>query len=345
MSKLRWSVLICLALVLVVTGAAFAWDSTNSRMIASGVTVGGVAVGGLDAREARDRLSATYAQGKLAPMTIDASGQAFELTAQRAGLVVDVDAAVSDALARSREGWFGQRVWRDLSGGREKANVTPAVTFNQAAVRAFVGRLAARADRPAVEAHLVYSPSSIRPAAGSSGHAVNQRELVGLIGKTFAIAPETRRTVEAPVRRLKPRTTVAGLADRYPTVITVSRSGFRLYLWKHLKLDRSYPIAVGMAGLETPSGLYSIQDKQENPSWHVPKSAWAGALAGKVIPPGPDNPIKARWMGIAAGAGIHGTASEGSLGSAASHGCVRMAVSDVIDLYDRVSVGDPVYIE
>jgi len=50
-------------------------------------------------------------------------------------------------------------------------------------------------------------------------------------------------------------------------------------------------------------------------------------------------------MGFNGGAGIHGTAEVGSLGSAASHGCVRMAIPDVIDLYDRVQVGDPIYIQ
>ena len=81
-----------------------------------------------------------------------------------------------------------------------------------------------------------------------------------------------------------------------------------------------------------------------DPSWHVPNSAWAGSLAGQVIPPGPADPLKARWIGIFDGAGIHGTDELSSLGSAASHGCVRMAIPDVIDLYDRVQVGDPIYI-
>ena len=49
-------------------------------------------------------------------------------------------------------------------------------------------------------------------------------------------------------------------------------------------------------------------------------------------------------MGIFAGAGIHGTDEIYSLGSAASHGCIRMAIPDVIELYDQVAVGTPVYI-
>ena len=110
-------------------------------------------------------------------------------------------------------------------------------------------------------------------------------------------------------------------------------------------MRKTYPIAVGMAGLETPAGRYAIQDKQVNPAWHVPNSAWAGSLAGQTIPGGaPDNPLKARWLGIANGVGIHGTAEGWSIGTRASHGCIRMHVSDVEDLYPRVPIGTPVLI-
>jgi lipoprotein-anchoring transpeptidase ErfK/SrfK len=79
--------------------------------------------------------------------------------------------------------------------------------------------------------------------------------------------------------------------------------------------------------------------------WSVPNSPWAGALAGKVIPGGaPDNPIKARWLGIYDGAGIHGTDQTSSLGTAASHGCIRMSIPEVKELYAQVPVRTPVYI-
>ena len=128
-------------------------------------------------------------------------------------------------------------------------------------------------------------------------------------------------------------------------MITVDRVDFRLRLFKRLRISRRYGIAVGMAGLETPRGLYRIQNKQVNPAWHVPDSDWAGSMRGKTVPGGAsDNPLKARWMGIANGVGIHGTSEDWSIGSRASHGCIRMHVSDVIDLYDRVPVGTPVLI-
>jgi lipoprotein-anchoring transpeptidase ErfK/SrfK len=124
----------------------------------------------------------------------------------------------------------------------------------------------------------------------------------------------------------------------------VDRPAFKLTVYDHLRLKKSFTVAVGRQGLETPAGLYHVQDKQVNPSWHVPDSAWAGDLAGKVIPPGPQDPIKARWLGVFNGAGIHGTDELSSLGSAASHGCIRMAIPDVIQVYDWVPLGAPVYI-
>jgi lipoprotein-anchoring transpeptidase ErfK/SrfK len=82
-----------------------------------------------------------------------------------------------------------------------------------------------------------------------------------------------------------------------------------------------------------------------NPAWHAPNRPWAGAYAGKTIPSGdPRNPLKARWMGLGGGVGIHGTAEEWSIGTRASHGCFRMRVGDVKRLYARVPVGTPVLI-
>ena len=64
-----------------------------------------------------------------------------------------------------------------------------------------------------------------------------------------------------------------------------------------------------------------------------------------MIPPGPDDPIKARWMGFYDGAGIHGTDEDWSIGSAASHGCIRMHIPDAEWLFEHVDVGTPVLIQ
>jgi lipoprotein-anchoring transpeptidase ErfK/SrfK len=158
------------------------------------------------------------------------------------------------------------------------------------------------------------------------------------------VTPGAVRSLVATTHHTKPKVTTDELAQRNATVLIVNRSAFQLRLFKHLRLVKTYPIAVGQQGLETPSGTYTINDRQINPSWHVPNSAWAGKLAGKTIPPGPQDPIKARWLGFYNGAGIHGTDADSSIGTAASHGCIRMHIPDVIDLFPRVPYGTPIHV-
>ena len=153
------------------------------------------------------------------------------------------------------------------------------------------------------------------------------------------------RSVSRPVDRVKPEVTSDELAQEYPAYITIDRATFQLRLWKNLKLASTYTIAVGAAGYETSTGVYHVESKQVNPTWYVPDSAWAGDLAGKVIPPGARQPpLRHGGWGSSTGAGIHGTSDVGSLGSAASHGCIRMSVGDVTELYDQVPLGTPIYI-
>ena len=127
-------------------------------------------------------------------------------------------------------------------------------------------------------------------------------------------------------------------------MLVADRANFRLNLYEKLKLAKSYTVAVGALGFDTPAGLYHIQNKAVDPAWHVPESDWAGSWPAPWCRAVPENPLKARWLGIYDGAGIHGTDQTYSLGSAASHGCIRMAIPDVIELYDQVPVGAPIYI-
>jgi len=331
--------------LLVLSGAAYAFDRSQAATIATGVTISGVRVGGLERSSAIALVQAQLGQRLGHTVEVSAGSSTFHLSPGRAGVKYDYGRAVDSAIDLGRGPWIGQRVWRELTGRGPHSDVAARVTVSRADIEGFARRVAAKVDRPAVEAHLSYGPDWVKPEKGEVGRVIRVHLLAGSVVSAFEspVVSEQVRVV-APMETVQPKTTVKGLADRYPTVIIVSRSGYRLYLFKRLKLAKTFPVAVGMAGLETPAGLYGVQEKQVNPSWHVPNSPWAGKLAGTFIPPGPDNPIKARWMGLASAVGIHGTSDESSLGSAASHGCIRMAPVDVIWLYDRVPVGTPVYI-
>ena len=336
---------VCALVLSATAAAAWAVDASHRDRIAKGITISGVDVGGMSKKQATDALKGKLAPRLSVPVVVKAGRGTFEITPRRAGVKIDVDSAVGQAIAESRGGWVGSRVWRDVAGTRVDSAITPGVSVNRSAVTGFSRRVAAKVYNAPVQPHLAYGPSSVSVVAGSPGVRISTAALASSIGSAL-VRPESKSkaVITAPLRTIQPVGTTAGLADKFPTVITVSRGDRKLYLFKHLKLARTFTVAVGMAGLETPAGLYSIQDKQTNPVWHVPKSAWAGDLAGKTIPAGPSNPIKARWMGVASSVGIHGTADDGSLGSAASHGCIRMNVKDVSWLYDQVPIGAPVYI-
>jgi lipoprotein-anchoring transpeptidase ErfK/SrfK len=251
---------------------------------------------------------------------------------------------VQEAIDRSRGGTILDRVTRYASGGEVDADLEPQVSYDKKAVKDFVNQLAEEINQDPVDATVVPSGYRLVKQAGEAGRAVEKREMTDAINEA-AQSPGRDQPVQAVVRTTKPEITTKELAEAYPRYIYIDRGGFTLRFYHHLKLERSYTIAVGQVGYDTPAGLYHLQTKEVNPTWHVPNSAWAGSLAGQDIPPGPSNPLVARWMGIIDGAGIHGTNESGSLGSAASHGCIRMAVSDVIELFDKVDVGDPVYIQ
>jgi lipoprotein-anchoring transpeptidase ErfK/SrfK len=331
------------AVLLVVAVGAWAYDHGRRDTIAEGIRVGGVDLGGMSADQARAKLREQLLERLRRPVVATYEGRRVVLSARRAGVAVNVEQAVDDALARSRDGFFVARVARDVTGGGVSADIRPRVVYSRLAVAHFVAQVGDGFDRPARDASIDFSPTSLEPVTEQDGATIERRRLRRAIVHALT-TPGASSTVTVRARTVRPKVTTAQLAKKYPVVITVDRSGYRLRLWKDLRLVDTYTIAVGQVGLETPAGLYAIQNKQVDPVWNVPNSDWAGDLAGQAIPPGPSNPLKARWMGIYAGAGIHGTDSVSSLGSAASHGCIRMAVPDVIELYDQTPVGAPVYI-
>jgi hypothetical protein len=133
------------------------------------------------------------------------------------------------------------------------------------------------------------------------------------------------------------RTTLAAAAQPEPArLILVSVEDRRLALIEDGKVMKVYRVAVGRDSTPSPTGTFTIEDRVSNPTYYHD---------GKVIPPGPNNPVGTRWMGLSkAGYGIHGTNEPRSIGKAASHGCIRMSRRDLEDLFAKVRAGDTVEI-
>jgi lipoprotein-anchoring transpeptidase ErfK/SrfK len=340
----RTFILVAALLLALVGGAvaAYAYDSSRDDLIAEGVTIAGVDVGGLRVDEAKRLVTRRLAEPLHQPISVVRAKRRFRMSAEDAGVEADVAGMVDEALAQSRDGSIFTRVARDVTGGEEEAQVPAQVTYDEEAIARLVKRVKRSLNRPARDAEVTFP--SLDSVKEQRGLRVRTARLEERLAQALTV-PGVGRRVKAPARIIQPKVTQAELGDKYPTLLIVDRATFQLRHYDRLNLVKSYTIAVGALGFDTPAGMYSIQNKAVNPAWSVPNSDWAGSLAGTVVPGGvPENPLKARWLGIYDGAGIHGTDQTYSLGTAASHGCVRMSIPDVIELYDQVPVGAPIYI-
>lgn len=186
-------------------------------------------------------------------------------------------------------------------------------------------------------------------ARGEDAYQLNVRlteagYLQGQVGSVFTSA--TRQAIEA--LQADQGLQVTGRADQ-PTLvalgprIVVNLGRFELVLERPGQPNRRWSIASGAADFPTPTGRFVVHEKVVDPTWLPPDSEWA--RDAKPVEPGPDNPLGTRWIGLDwGGVGIHGTNAPWTVGSAASHGCMRMETSQVEELFALVEIGTPVVI-
>jgi lipoprotein-anchoring transpeptidase ErfK/SrfK len=292
--------------------------STPAHLIAPGVTVSGVRVGGLTAEPARRAISTSL----LRAIQVVTPKGVVGIDPARVGAVADVDGAVTAALA-----------------ARPGGGVTAPVEYSAARAAGIISRLATRFDRPAVDATVVGADTNgPRYSPARAGVEVDRRTLGAAIGELL------RSGARDPISLLTRPVPAKRTSENFGPVIVVSRSENTLRLYRGTKLVRGFRVATGQAIYPTPSGIWHIVDMQRDPWWYPPVyDEWAKGL--KPVPPGPSNPLGTRWMGLnAPGVGIHGTDAPTSIGYSASHGCIRMQVPEAEWLFEHVRVGTPVVV-
>ena len=305
------------------------------------VTAGGVSLSGLTLEQATARLERRLGPAFMHRVVVRIAGRREVLTGEQAGVKFDAEATARRALEVPP-------ATTSVSGTHGAASVPvlvdPVVRHSRLAVRAFAAKVAARVGRPPRNARVSFGIRRQHVKPARVGLSVDSAALAASIDQVLD-SPTGSRLVTQKPRKTSPRRSTMELRRMFGTIVTVDRATFTLRLFKHLKWAKSYKVAVGQPAYPTPTGHFRVQNKQINPTWSVPNSPWAGELAGSVIPGGSaSNPLKARWIGVSGSVGIHGTGDDWSIGSAASHGCVRMHVWDVVKLYPRVPVGSRVFI-
>ena len=290
--------------------------TTSEAVIADGVTIGGVAVGGLTRDEAFATVDDAFAQ----PLPVIVAGHRLYPTPKRLHASAYVDGAVAQALAAPPGSAIKLRVKLD----RAKAT-------------AYVAAVAKRFDRKPLDAQLALR--NLRPVV-SNERAGRSLKRVQSLGRIFAaLVANSRTQISLDFRSLLSKVTRKAIGP----VIVIRRGSNHLYLDDGMRLWRVFGVATGQSSYPTPLGRWSVVVKWRNPWWYPPKSPWA--QGAKPIPPGPGNPLGTRWMGLSAsGVGIHGTPDDASIGYSASHGCIRMHISDAEWLFNHVRIGTTVFI-
>jgi lipoprotein-anchoring transpeptidase ErfK/SrfK len=300
----------------VTTTTATTTTTPLQATIPPGVRIAGLKVGGLTVAEAIEAVKTAFAR----PLPVVVDRSRLELDPRAVASVY-----VQTAVAKARV-------------AEPKTNVKLVVAVRGAPLRTWVGKVKQRFARAAVDAELSFAGGRPVVTKDRSGRSLDARRLTARIAA--ALVANSRLPVRAHTRPVSPEVTL----ESFNAVIVINRSVNRLYLYRRSKPWRTFAVATGQAIYPTPAGTFQIVVKWKNPWWYPPtQDSWARGL--KPVPPGPDNPLGTRWMGLSApGVGIHGTDAPASIGYSLSHGCIRMQVPDAEWLFDHVDIGTTVHI-
>jgi L,D-transpeptidase catalytic domain/Putative peptidoglycan binding domain len=281
-----------------------------------GVSIGHVDVGGLNPYDASVVVRESFAR----PLVLVSGNRRFSVTADDIG----ARANVKKAIGRARF-------------SRPGTNVPLHVWVPRERVRGYVESLAGELDKAAVSSRIVLRGATIRATRSVDGRRLERVTSARAI--RVALKTNSRARIPLEFVAVKPKAGEASLG----AAIVIMRSSNRLRYYLGAKLRRTFGVATGEARYPTPLGSYEIVTMQRDPWWYPPPSDWAAD--SEPVPPGPGNPLGTRWMGISAPyVGIHGTPDSASIGYSASHGCIRMRISEAEWLFQHVKVGTPVFI-
>lgn len=331
------AVFIC-AIVIVAGLALFGLDIAFVGHTFKGVYVQGINIGGLSREEALEKLRSRLDLDALnRDLVLSFDGNTWPLPLYKINAYVDLEATVERAIAASKqipfyERWANRVAFRGLD-----RDVGLVVRYDSRKLEAFLSELESTIDRPAISAQIRLEGKKLVFQRSQEGWDLDMDQArEAIVSGLYS----TQRTVELRIEVTPPQVS----DEQVGKVIVVDKTNHRLTLYNNMEVEKQYPVAVGMPSWPTPSGTYKVVSKQKNPSWVNPGTSWAAGMP-PYIPPGPGNPLGTRAIGTSApGVFIHGTYSSWSIGTSASHGCIRMYIKDSEDLFERVEIGIPVLI-
>jgi len=311
-------------------------DFVARETMPAGALVAGHELDGLSRTDATELVAEQVAKPLAEPISVTHAGRTFTLDA--AALVqVDVDGMIADAFQPKAAASLPERVRVRALTVATGTSVEPKIAIDEAALNAWLDEVASTIDTAPVDASMAVQGTSLAVTASRRGEKVDREAATAAL---IAALQDGTKSLVLPVAFTDPKVAEKDLG---PTIL-VRRTQRKLWLYDQGKLVKTYSVAVGTPGFPTPRGNWTIVQKRYRPTWYNPGSDWAKGMPA-TIGPGPGNPLGTRALNLdASGIRIHGTSKDYSIGTAASHGCMRMHMWDVEDLFDRVEVGTPVFV-
>lgn len=338
-TPVRILVLVAAAALFLAAGGgalAVADDYLTREVLPPASSVAGLDVSGLTRDAARELVRREVVEPMGEPVSVTYGAATFPLAA--ADLIsIDVDTMVDEAFQARASAPFVDRVIGRALARPAGVDVPVRVSVDGAAIDAWLDSVAAEVETRSVDATVTVKGHDIVVLKSRRGVTVDRQTMSDTLASALA---DGTKQVELAVTYTEPKVT----EDKLGPAIVIDISERRLYLYDKGELLKKYGVAVGTPSFPTPKGHFKIELKRYMPTWSNPGSAWAASMP-KTIGPGPSNPLGTRALNLnAPGIRIHGTTADSSIGTAASHGCLRMHRRDIEDLYDRVQVGTPVFI-
>jgi lipoprotein-anchoring transpeptidase ErfK/SrfK len=338
----RVLIVTAVAATLVAAGSAAATARVRSTgdHILAGTRIDGIDVSGFTRAEAATAVQRHVNSVMNSRITLTARGESLTVTPAQLGRRADVGSAVDRAVEGPKLGWLSN-LWHRATGTSVHQNVALPYNDTGAQVASVVGKLAGEADVPVQDAGVTLVNGHVAVHHAHTGWSVDQRSSALLLSS--ALLAGRTAAVQLPIARTLPRVSDGQVGTINTITINVGTNTLELY--KGLKVVKRYPVATARPGFTTPRGSWKVMDKIVNPTWTNPAPSGWGAGMPAFIGPGPGNPLGTRALALnAPGILIHGTYSEGSVGTYASHGCIRMHIADSEDLFPRVTVGTKVLV-
>ena len=199
-------------------------------------------------------------------VTVTYDGVESSFSPEKLEVDSDVDGMVDKALKEEgQEGGLPTRVWRYATGGEVDVAISPQVTYSNEAIKQVVAEAPPRTSTPRPSTRRSSRPQ-YSPLSTASRATTGSRSVRASHADESVVQRTARRKVTVPVDTVEPEVSKQDLAAPYPTYLTVNRSTFELTLWKDLEPAKTYTVAIGAEGFDTPAGVYNIQNKAVDPA-------------------------------------------------------------------------------